>query len=189
MAEAHQATSYKTSMIHEHTDANHDQEVLQLVWESGISSWRKRFARIRAKLRNGAYPAHLESLWIISALTMAYHFGTANSPFDVVKIVIEYMPEYVNTFFLLNIKIFYFYFRITVFCCRERAQKNQFCSRNSMSTFCFYVFMLINKTKNSQHVTNFVFILAGARLDGKLHHVRLQDLFTGLSCAYQCATF
>lgn len=93
MAEAHQATTYSDVLIHEHTDANHDQEVLQLVFVSGMRSWRKRFARFRSKVRNGVYPAHLESLWIIVALAMGFHFYTQNTPFDVVKVVIKFMPD------------------------------------------------------------------------------------------------
>lgn len=102
MAEAHQATTYSDVLIHEHTDANHDQEVLQLVFVSGMRSWRKRFARFRSKVRNGVYPAHLESLWIIVALAMGFHFYTQNTPFDVVKVVIKFMPEYVNIPMLQN---------------------------------------------------------------------------------------
>jgi carnitine O-palmitoyltransferase 1, liver isoform len=93
MAEAHQATSYSTSLIHEPSDANHDQEVLQLVWESGLKSWRRRFARFRTKLRNGVYPLHLESLWIIMGLVMAFHYRTQDLPFDLVNILRAYMPE------------------------------------------------------------------------------------------------
>lgn len=93
MAEAHQATSYSTSLIHEHTDANHEKEVLQLVWESGVKSWRKRFARFRAKVRNGAYPAHVESLWLIIAITTGFHFYAQKTPFDIVKTIFKFMPE------------------------------------------------------------------------------------------------
>ncbi|XP_070491326.1 carnitine O-palmitoyltransferase 1, liver isoform-like [Chironomus tepperi] len=93
MAEAHQATTYSDVLIHEHTEANHDQEVLQLVFKSGIRSWRKRFARFRSKVKNGVYPAHLESLWIIVAMAMGFHFYTQNTPFDVVKLVIKFMPN------------------------------------------------------------------------------------------------
>lgn len=92
MAEAHQATTYSDVLIHEHTDANHDQEVLQLVWSSGLKSWRKRIARFRSKVRNGVYPAHLESLWIIMAIVMGFHFYKKET-FDVVKFVMRNMPE------------------------------------------------------------------------------------------------
>lgn len=102
MAEAHQATSYSTSLIHEHTDANHDQEVLQLVFQSGLRSWRRRFARFRTKIRNGVYPAHLESLWIIIAVVMGFHFYKQNTPFDVVNTIFRFMPEYVNIFLFLQ---------------------------------------------------------------------------------------
>lgn len=93
MAEAHQAVSYSELIKHEHTDANHDQEVLQLVWQSGVRSWKKRLGRFKNKVRNGAYPAHVESLWIIMGIAMALHFSKNKVPYDLVNYFIKYMPE------------------------------------------------------------------------------------------------
>lgn len=47
MAEAHQAVAFSFSITHEGWDINYDREVLNLVWDSGIRSWKKRFARFR----------------------------------------------------------------------------------------------------------------------------------------------
>ena len=93
MAEAHQATTYSDVLIHEHTEANHEQEVLQLVWVSGTRSWRKRFARFRSKVRNGVYPAHLESLFIITALVMAFHYSSTKVPYDLINTFISLLPR------------------------------------------------------------------------------------------------
>lgn len=93
MAEAHQAVSYSELIKLEHTDVNHDQEVLQLVWQSGLRSWKKRIALYKTKVRNGVYPAHLESFWIITVLVMALHFNAKRVPYDLVNVVVEFMPE------------------------------------------------------------------------------------------------
>lgn len=47
MAEAHQAVAFSFSITHEGWDINYDREVLDLIWDSGVRSWKKRFARIR----------------------------------------------------------------------------------------------------------------------------------------------
>lgn len=65
MAEAHSAVAFSFAITHEGWNVNYDREVLNLVFESGKRSWRKRLARIKAGIKNGAYPAHLESLWVI----------------------------------------------------------------------------------------------------------------------------
>lgn len=93
MAEAHQAVSYSEQVIHEHTESNHDKEVLQLVLQSGLRSWKKRLAHYKIKIRNGVYPAHFESLWIITALVMALHFSSYKVPFDLVNWSIKDVPE------------------------------------------------------------------------------------------------
>lgn len=93
MAEAHQAVSYSKLIKDEHTDTNHHKEVLNLVWQSGVRSWKKRFAQYRSKVRNGAYPAHLESLWLIMGLVMALHFSQIRVPYDLVNFFMKYMPE------------------------------------------------------------------------------------------------
>lgn len=45
MAEAHSAVAFSFSITHEGWDINYDQEVLNLVWQSGFRSWKKRLAR------------------------------------------------------------------------------------------------------------------------------------------------
>lgn len=92
MAEAHQAVSYSELIKQESTDANHDKEVLSLVFQSGVRSTKKRFARFLAKVRNGAYPAHLESLWVIIALVSLMHYSAKRVPYDLVNVFIVYMP-------------------------------------------------------------------------------------------------
>jgi carnitine O-palmitoyltransferase 1, liver isoform len=93
MAEAHQAVSYSELIKQEHTDANHDKEVLFLIGKSGLRSWKKRIARSINKIRNGVYPAHLESLFIIIGAVMALHFAKQKVPFDLMNKFLPLMPE------------------------------------------------------------------------------------------------
>lgn len=50
MAEAHQAVAFSFAITHEGWDVNFDREVLHLVWQSGIRSWKKRLARFQVCL-------------------------------------------------------------------------------------------------------------------------------------------
>jgi len=97
MAEAHQAISYSESLIHQHSNANHDQEVLQLVWQSGWRSWKKRFAKFRSGVRNGLYPAHLESLWVVLAIVLGLHFTVNKVPYNLVNRFASHLPRYFIT--------------------------------------------------------------------------------------------
>lgn len=47
MAEAHSAVAFQFQITHEGWDFNYDREVLNLVFQSGIRSWKKRAARFK----------------------------------------------------------------------------------------------------------------------------------------------
>lgn len=93
MGDAYQASHYSSSLIHEHTDANHDREVLQLVFASGLKSWRKSIARIRTGIKNWIYPARIEALWVFIGSVSALHYGSRTSPYNLVTYLLEQLPE------------------------------------------------------------------------------------------------
>lgn len=92
MGDAYQASHYSSSLIHEHTEKNHDGEVLKLVFDSGIRSWRKSIARIRTGIRNWIYPARIEALWVFVGGVSALHYGSRSS-YDLVSALLEALPE------------------------------------------------------------------------------------------------
>lgn len=92
MAEAHQAVAFSFSITHDGWDINYDREVLNLVWDSGIRSWKKRVGRLRNSIRNGAYPAHLQSLWIIISIAAALHVSGKKTPFDLANRLLPWLP-------------------------------------------------------------------------------------------------
>lgn len=92
MAEAHQAVSYSELIKTEHTETDHNKEVLELVWQSGVKSWKSRVARWKTLIRNRVYPAHLESLWVITTLVIAFHFSSRKVPYDLANVFVRYMP-------------------------------------------------------------------------------------------------
>lgn len=64
MAEAHQAVAFNLFITHEGVHINYDEEVLKLVFQSGVRSYRKRFARffVRTDLPFGRmthFPIHV----------------------------------------------------------------------------------------------------------------------------------
>ncbi|XP_070506218.1 carnitine O-palmitoyltransferase 1, liver isoform isoform X2 [Chironomus tepperi] len=93
MAEAHQAVAFSFAITHEGWNVDYDREVLNLVWQSGVRSWKKRLARIKAGIRNGAYPAHLESLWVIMILVTLMHYASKKVPYDLVNTTMKIMPS------------------------------------------------------------------------------------------------
>lgn len=93
MAEAHQAVAFSFAITHEGLNVDYDTEVLHLVWQSGVRSWKKRIARIKAGIRNGAYPAHTESLWVIMVLVFLLHYSSKKVPYDLVNTYMKVMPR------------------------------------------------------------------------------------------------
>ena len=47
MAEAHQAIAFSFAITHEGLDVDFDLEVLRLIFQSGIRSWRKRSVQFK----------------------------------------------------------------------------------------------------------------------------------------------
>ncbi|XP_008553857.1 carnitine O-palmitoyltransferase 1, liver isoform isoform X1 [Microplitis demolitor] len=91
MAEAHSAVAFSFSITHEGWDVNFDREVLHLVWESGLRSWKKRFFRFTNNLKTGIYPASLKSLWLTIGIVTAIHFTGFKVPYDLVEKVVPYV--------------------------------------------------------------------------------------------------
>ncbi|CAG9781833.1 unnamed protein product [Diatraea saccharalis] len=92
MAEAHSAVAFSFAITHDGWDVNFDREVLYLVWESGLRSWKKRLARFRNSVHNGVYPGHLQSLYVLWSLLVAAHFGGFNIPFGLVQKALTILP-------------------------------------------------------------------------------------------------
>lgn len=65
MAEAHQAVAFSFTVTHEGVNINYDREVLLLVWQSGLRSWKKRVARFLTNVYNGVYPSSYRSLYFL----------------------------------------------------------------------------------------------------------------------------
>uniref|UniRef100_A0A336M930 carnitine O-palmitoyltransferase n=1 Tax=Culicoides sonorensis TaxID=179676 RepID=A0A336M930_CULSO len=92
MAEAHSAVAFSFSITHEGWDINYDHEVLNLVWKSGVRSWKKRVARFMNGVHNGVYPAHVHTMWLALCVAMGIHFSGYKTPFDLVNIILPFMP-------------------------------------------------------------------------------------------------
>jgi carnitine O-palmitoyltransferase 1, liver isoform len=93
MAEAHQAVAFSFSITHEGWNVNYDREVLNLVWGSGVRSWKKRIGRLKSGIRNGVYPAHLESLWVLMGLVSLFHYTSKRVPFDLVNNTLNFVSR------------------------------------------------------------------------------------------------
>lgn len=91
MAEAHSAVAFSFTVTHEGWDVNFDREVLNLVWQSGFRSWKKRLARCQNSIQNGVYPGHPWTLWLLISITAGIHFSGFQVPFDLVTKIMPYM--------------------------------------------------------------------------------------------------
>lgn len=93
MAEAHQAVAFSFSITHEGWNVNYDREVLNLVFDSGVRSWKKRIGRLKSGIRNGVYPAHTESLWVLFGLVSLFHYFGKSTPFDLVNSILGFVSR------------------------------------------------------------------------------------------------
>ncbi|XP_054274253.1 carnitine O-palmitoyltransferase 1, muscle isoform-like isoform X1 [Macrosteles quadrilineatus] len=91
MAEAHSAVAFSFSITHEGWDVNVDREVLHLVWDSGVRSWKKRLARFKNNIKNGIFPAPLQSLWATMVLVAGLHFAGVKLP--MYNYILSLLPE------------------------------------------------------------------------------------------------
>ena len=78
-----------SATINEYIGAHHEQQILQLVWLSGVQSWKNRYTQFKRKVQNGVYPAHLESFFVISALVIAFHYSDTKVPYDLINTFIS----------------------------------------------------------------------------------------------------
>ncbi|XP_060521132.1 carnitine O-palmitoyltransferase 1, liver isoform isoform X2 [Cylas formicarius] len=93
MAEAHAAVAFSFSITHEGWDVNFDREVLHLVWQSGVRSWKKRIARFMNNVHNGVYPGHYRYLCVIIALVSVLHVNGVKVPFDLPPKILWLCPN------------------------------------------------------------------------------------------------
>ncbi|XP_050422523.1 carnitine O-palmitoyltransferase 1, liver isoform-like isoform X2 [Adelges cooleyi] len=91
MAEAHSAVAFSFSITHEGWDVNFDREVLNLVWASGIRSWKKRLARFKNSVRNGIFPAPLQSLWAMMGIVFSLRY-TNNTFGKLTNAIVSFLP-------------------------------------------------------------------------------------------------
>uniref|UniRef100_A0A1B6L5C7 carnitine O-palmitoyltransferase n=1 Tax=Graphocephala atropunctata TaxID=36148 RepID=A0A1B6L5C7_9HEMI len=91
MAEAHSAVAFSFSITHEGWDVNVDREVLHLVWASGVRSWKKRLARFKNNIKNGVFPAPLQSLWGTAVLIISLQFAGIQLP--LYDFILSLLPE------------------------------------------------------------------------------------------------
>ncbi|GIY62593.1 carnitine O-palmitoyltransferase 1, muscle isoform, partial [Caerostris extrusa] len=78
MAEAHVAVAFSFAITHEGVNINYDREVLNLVWNSGLRSWKKRLARL--------------CLFILIALVTALFMGNVDVSFGGIRQLENYIP-------------------------------------------------------------------------------------------------
>lgn len=85
------AAAFSSSLINEpEVDSAN---VLSVIWKGGLKSWRKRFIRFKTKVRNGAYPAHVESFWIVMVLVSALHFSDKRNYYNLVTPMVGILPR------------------------------------------------------------------------------------------------
>uniref|UniRef100_A0A2L2XZS8 carnitine O-palmitoyltransferase n=1 Tax=Parasteatoda tepidariorum TaxID=114398 RepID=A0A2L2XZS8_PARTP len=92
MAEAHVAVAFSFAITHEGVNINYDKEVLSLVWNSGVRSWKKRFARFMNNIHCGIYPASISSLFILTTLMVSLFLANVDASFGGITYLEKYIP-------------------------------------------------------------------------------------------------
>lgn len=93
MAEAHVAVAFSFAITHEGVNINYDREVLHLIWESGLRSWKKRFSRFLNNIRSGIYPASLSSLFVLITIMLALQLAGLDISFGAVSYMDHLFPQ------------------------------------------------------------------------------------------------
>lgn len=84
MPEADQSVLYSSS---KKCDVNVDKKLLKHETDSVFVLWCKQIAMLGCKVRNSAYPAHVESLWIITAIILGLHFGGRSTSYGLIELI------------------------------------------------------------------------------------------------------
>ncbi|XP_003737934.1 carnitine O-palmitoyltransferase 1, liver isoform [Galendromus occidentalis] len=101
MAEAHSAVAFSFSITHRGVNLNYNRELLEIVWRSGLRSWKKRILRFNNNVRNGFYPQTASSLWVILALLTGIQTASHVDPsFGAIPVIAHFVgvPSRSGTF-------------------------------------------------------------------------------------------
>lgn len=91
MAEAHSAVAFSFSVSHEGVDINYDREMLGVVWQSGIRSWRRRLIRYFNGFSNNIFPVPWHSLGLTVAGVGALYAGGYDVTNGVAKLLSNHL--------------------------------------------------------------------------------------------------
>jgi Carnitine O-palmitoyltransferase N-terminus len=69
MAEAHSAVAFSFAVTHEGVDVNFDRELLHLVYQSGVRSWKKRIARFKVNFSSCQHIMEWQHFFLILTLS------------------------------------------------------------------------------------------------------------------------
>ena len=79
MAEAHSAVAFSFSVTPDGFDVNLNHEAFKAVWQSGVRSWKKRYARMRVRLSHHTGSCGNEYNWDKVCFTcqtwLSYEYG------------------------------------------------------------------------------------------------------------------
>ncbi|XP_013780148.1 carnitine O-palmitoyltransferase 1, liver isoform-like [Limulus polyphemus] len=92
MAEAHQAVAFSFTITHEGVNINYDQEVLHVIWRSGVCSIKRRINRVRNNIHNGVYPGSLRSLFVINVIITTLYFAGIDLSYGAIRRLELWIP-------------------------------------------------------------------------------------------------
>ncbi|XP_023225083.1 carnitine O-palmitoyltransferase 1, liver isoform-like [Centruroides sculpturatus] len=93
MAEAHLAVAFSFTITHDGVNISYNREVLQMIWQSGWRSWKKRYARLINNLKSGVYPASPISLIILTFIITFLQFLSYDVSYGITKTINTWLPE------------------------------------------------------------------------------------------------
>lgn len=106
MAEAHQGVGFNFSITHEGVHVNYDTEVLGLVYQSGVRSYKKRFARFIVSI-------HHHWIFVSRSTSWSWSYMLDNSIYQTLSLFqsTHYQSHFeITCFWKLTILCFCFYF-------------------------------------------------------------------------------
>uniref|UniRef100_A0A8D0G1G8 Carnitine O-palmitoyltransferase 1, muscle isoform n=1 Tax=Sphenodon punctatus TaxID=8508 RepID=A0A8D0G1G8_SPHPU len=93
MAEAHQAVAFQFTVTPDGVDFQLSREALKHVYLSTISSWKKRFARIKNSILTGVFPATPSSWLVVVMTTMTSIYCRVDVSMGLIFRIQNYLPR------------------------------------------------------------------------------------------------
>uniref|UniRef100_A0A8C5NCQ0 carnitine O-palmitoyltransferase n=1 Tax=Gouania willdenowi TaxID=441366 RepID=A0A8C5NCQ0_GOUWI len=96
MAEAHQAVAFQFTITPEGIDLQLSYQALNLIYRSGVRSWKKRVSRMRNRVIKGVFPASPSSWLFVAIGILATMYMQSDPSMGLISKIQQHLPLHVS---------------------------------------------------------------------------------------------